>query len=343
MHAHVTPPTVRLADHAITIDDLRNDHRTHLPDHPKLLALLRYLGQTGVETLYWSRPIEEAAAPVGVEARTQAANADARRMAAEAATEAIASAGLSPGDIDAVITSHTVWALPTLDVTLVGDVGLRPDVARIPMATVACAGGVQGLVRATDLVRARPGTRVLVVVSEVLSTSYHRSETTPQHAIYKALFSDSAAACVVSADPLAPGFAIEETWEWVMPDSDDRYWGRLDAAGFHFESTKMAPAAPRDSMPDLVKWLDGWRPSWVVIHPGGPGIIEDVARALDLDPAVAARHAYASLTENGNLGGAGVLDVLRRTHSTPPPAGADGLMVGFGPGFTVTALRGTWR
>jgi hypothetical protein len=43
------------------------------------------------------------------------------------------------------------------------------------------------------------------------------------------------------------------------------------------------------------------------------------------------------------LGGVTVLDVLARTHSDPPVDGADGLLVGFGPGFVTAACRGTWR
>jgi predicted naringenin-chalcone synthase len=85
-----------------------------------------------------------------------------------------------------------------------------------------------------------------------------------------------------------------------------------------------------------------WRPGWGVIHTGGPGIITEVADKLDLT-LHDARHSTASLHEVGNLGGVAVLDVLARTHSDPPVDGADGLLVGFGPGFVTAACRGTWR
>jgi predicted naringenin-chalcone synthase len=221
----------------------------------------------------------------------------------------------------------------------VAELGLRPEVSRIALTTSACAGGVQALARAADLVRARPGATVLVVVSEVLSAIYHRDEDSVESMIYKALFGDSAGACLVTSEPLGPGFAIESTFEFVLPHSLDRYWGQMDATGLHFYSTKKALTAPRDALPHVLHWLGNWRPSFGVIHPGGPRIITDTAAAVGVDP----RHSLTSLSENGNLGGNAVLDVLRRTHTAAPAAGERGLLLAFGPGFTVAAARGTWH
>lgn len=340
MRAHVTEPVVVLPANKITtaeiIEDIRDRHR----DHPRLPVLLRVVEGCGVESRFFTRPFTEAVADTGVARRMSTAFADARDMAVEAAQKALRYNGLAPKDVDAVITSHTTgWGLPNLDVHLVAQLGLRPDVSRIALTTAACAGGAQALTRAADLCRARPGTTVLVVVSEVLSAIYHRDEDTVESMIYKALFGDSAGACVVTSEPLGPGFAIESTFEFVLPDSLDRYWTRLDAAGLHFNSTKKAPAAARDALPHVLDWLGSWRPSFGMIHPGGPKIITDTAAAIGVDP----RHSHDSLAENGNLGGNAVLDVLRRTHGSPPPAGEGGLLLAFGPGFTVAGARGTWR
>ncbi|MFJ2102879.1 hypothetical protein ACIOHR_37645 [Streptomyces anulatus] len=48
--------------------------------------------------------------------------------------------------------------------------GLRPDVARVGLATAACSGGGHGLVHAARFLRGRPGGRALVVAAEQLST-----------------------------------------------------------------------------------------------------------------------------------------------------------------------------
>ena len=50
-----------------------------------------------------------------------------------------------------------------------------------------------------------------------------------------------------------------------------------------------------------------------------------------------------SLHEVGNAGSVSVLDVLARTYTAPPPAGTNGLVLGVGPGVTITACTTTWQ
>ncbi|MGW7520732.1 PhlD [Streptomyces sp. NPDC054796] len=343
MSAYVTRPSVVLPAHKITTAEISDDIRDHHPHHPRLRVALRVVEGCGVTSRFFTRPLTEAVAAKGLLERIRTAFEDACAMAEDAARHALEAHGVEAHEVDAVITSHsTSWAVPNLDIQLIERLGLRPGVSRLAQTNLACAGGVQSLIRATDYVRSRPGAKVLVVVSEVLSAVYHRDEDSIESMIYKALFGDSAGACLVTDAPLGPGFAIEDTFEFVLPDSQDRYWGRLDTAGLHFDSSRKAVSAPADALPHLQEWLGTWRPEFAVVHPGGPRIIDDTARGIGLTPEDA-HHSHTSLTENGNLGGNAVLDILRRTHQTPPPAGAEGLVVAFGPGFTVAAARGTWH
>lgn len=93
------------------------------------------------------------------------------------------------------MTTHTTsWTVPGLDVDLIRQLGLRPDVSRVGLATVACAGGAHALVQAARFVRANPGARVLVVAAEALSTLYHPRTPTLQTVLYGGLFGDSGGA-----------------------------------------------------------------------------------------------------------------------------------------------------
>ncbi|GAA0387756.1 type III polyketide synthase [Streptomyces luteireticuli] len=350
MPAYVARPAIALPDHLVTTDEICDDIRSHHGALPRLESALRIARATGVRTRRFARPLNSptVSGPAGIEERNRTAFTDACRLAEEAARGALAHARLEPSDIDCIVTSHsTSWAVPGLDVHLVAALGLRPDIRRVPMASLACSGGGQALTRAADLISARPGSRCLVVVAETLSAIYHHEDTSVESMIYKTLFGDGAGACVVSDAPASPGFRIDATWEYVLPGSHDRYWGRLDATGLHFDSTRRAINAAGDAMPALRAWLEEgtgeapFRPEWAVVHPGGPRILEDVTEGLGADPKML-RHSWDSLRDNGNLGGVAVLDVLARTHDDPPAPGAPGLLLAFGPGFVVNGSTGGW-
>lgn len=343
MTVYVTRPVVHLADHQVDTGQITADITKHHSDHPRLTAILRAVNTCGVATRYWAQPFDQAVTASDVADRARTAFHDAAAMATHAAAHALNGAHLTPGDIDAVVTSHTTsWAVPQLDIHLINTLRLRPTVTRIPLATLACAGGVHALIRAAHHLRANPGHTVLVAAAEVLSTIYHQEDNSIQAMVYKALFGDSAGACIVTDTPHGPGLAVDDTLEFVLPHSTDRYWGRIDAAGLHFDSTRAALKAAADAIPHLQAWLGDRRPAWAIIHPGGPGIIRDVAAGLGLDQAHTA-HSRASLAENGNLGGVAALDVLARTHTTPPEPRTPGVAVAFGPGFTAAAIHGRWH
>jgi predicted naringenin-chalcone synthase len=345
MTAYVSRPQITLADHKVTTGDILDDIKAHHPDHPRLGAILRVVGNCGVTTRYFTRPLasprRSGTAPV--EERAKTAFADALGMAERAAVEAMDAAGLSPADVTGVVTSHsTGWSVPNLDVHLINRLGLKPTVRRLALTTLACAGGVQALVRACDMVAARPGDRILVVVSEVISSVYNHADTSIEAMIYKGLFGDSAGAVVVTGEPLGEGLAIDDTFEYVLPGSLDRYSGRLDGSGLHFDSTKKALTAADDVLPALLGWTGDSPADFALIHPGSPRIISDTATALGLAPHDS-RHSTDTLAEEGNLGGVSVLRVLDRTHTDAPPAGAHGFAVAYGPGFATAALRVRWN
>ncbi|WHM37538.1 PhlD [Streptomyces sp. BPTC-684] len=353
MPAHIALPAIVLPDHLIATDEICADIRRANPDRPRLEAHLRIARATTVRTRRFTRPLDAptVAGNATVEERNRAAYEDALRLAVRSGRRALAHAGLAPDDIDCVITSHTTsWTVPSLDVALVRELGLRPDVRRVHLSTVGCAGGAHSLVRAHEDIAAHPGSHVLVVVSECLSTAtYNHTDTSRESMIYKVLFGDGSGAVVVSDTPAwsGPSFVIEDTFEYVLPDSIDRYRGRLTAAGLHFDSTAAATTALSDSLPAVRKWLGGSGRAleFAVVHPGGPRILEDAAAGFGLDgdrDHGDLRHAWASLAANGNLGGSAVLDVLARTFAQAPGDRQSGLIIGFGPGFVLAASRGHW-
>ncbi|MEU5660121.1 PhlD [Streptomyces sp. NPDC047737] len=348
MPAYIARPTTVFPAHKVSTAEIIDDIRHHHPQHPRLRSLPRVIANMGVQNRYFTRPLDSptVAGTAGIGDRAAAAFHDALDLAEQACRQALTLHQLEPTDIDAIITTHsTGFSVPNLDIHLMERLGLRPHTRRIALTTMACAGGVQALIRAVDMTAARPGTRTLVVAAEVISAVYNHADDAVEHMIYKALFGDSAAATIVTDQPLGPSIRVDgpaDTYEHVLPNSLPRYAGRADETGFHFDSTKEALTAADDVLPALLGWL-GPRTlvDYAVIHPGSPRIISDTARALGLD-AHDARHSTDTLADEGNLGGPSVLRVLERTHDEPPQDGTHGVLVAYGPGFNTAAIRGSW-
>ena len=77
---------------------------------------------------------------------------------AEAACAAIEKAGLTPDQIDGMVTvSTTGIATPSLEARVGPRIGLRADARRVPVFGLGCAGGVNGLALAARLASSEPG------------------------------------------------------------------------------------------------------------------------------------------------------------------------------------------
>ncbi|MEU5900254.1 type III polyketide synthase [Streptomyces venezuelae] len=346
--AHVTRPSVVFPPHEITTADIADDTRNHAPsDSPLLGRLDSLMASLQVERRRFIAPLNSVAASGSVDCRNQIALEGMLQLGEQAAQDALRSAGLTARDIDIVITSHsTTLATPGLDVHLVNRLGLRPDVWRVPSTQLGCVGGAHTLTLAARLADASPGSRVLVVVSEALSTVYQRDDTTITGLIYRALFGDSAGACIVSSDALGAGLHVRRGWQYTVPGTQDYYALHTETDGMHFTSTRNAPSGVNHLAAPLWQWLheaDGdWTPDLVIAHPGGPAVLNLTAKALNC-PVGLLSHSWDSLRERGNLGGVSILDILARTQDESPRHGSRTLVLGVGPGLTGAAIEGTWH
>uniref|UniRef100_N1R5K4 Chalcone synthase n=1 Tax=Aegilops tauschii TaxID=37682 RepID=N1R5K4_AEGTA len=95
-------------------------------------------------------------------------------------------------------------------------------------------------------------------------------------------------------------------------------------------------SSPFGIMSDGTKWND----MFFVVHPGIRGIIDHIDGALRLDPGKLAA-SRTVLRDYGNMLGATlifVLDEQRMRMEEDGERGEWGVMMGFGPGFTVETM-----
>ncbi|HLO78706.1 MAG TPA: 3-oxoacyl-[acyl-carrier-protein] synthase III C-terminal domain-containing protein [Magnetospirillum sp.] len=262
------------------------------------------------------------------------------RLSELAIVTCLARAGIGLGQVDAIVAvSTTGICTPSLDALLIDHLSLRPDVVRLPIFGLGCAGGVLGLARAAALAQSLPGRNILLVVTELCGLTFRPQERTPANAVATALFGDGCAAALVSTS--ADGPAIAASGEHTWPNS-------LDVMGWRVEDDGLGVVFSRDIPPLITRLFRQALNDWLgrnglarddirgfCCHPGGAKVVAALEQALDL-PADALADERAVLREYGNMSAATVLFVAERRLRRPLPGRT--LMTALGPGFTAAFL-----
>jgi alkylresorcinol/alkylpyrone synthase len=308
---------------------------------PALERLLPVFANTGIRARYSSVPIEWYDGPHGWAERNRIYIAAALDLLETTAGKLLERAGIARHQVDAVVTvSTTGIATPSLDALLVERMGLRPDVRRLPIFGLGCAGGVIGLARAASQALAAPGERVLLLVVELCALSFRRDDWSKSNIVATALFGDGAAGALLSTKGVGP--AIVASGEHTWP-------GSLDVMGWDITDDGFGAVFSRD-IPQLVATqLRGVTDQFLgrhglalddidcfVCHPGGIKVVGAIEHAFGLPQGDLAA-ARRVLRDYGNMSAATVMFVLEQMLSEAPQWKL-ALMNALGPGFTAGFL-----
>ena len=265
----------------------------------------------------------------------------AQELFERAATAAIAKAGLKPSDIDGVVSvSTTGIATPSLEARVGPKLGLRPDIRRVPVFGLGCAGGVSGLATAARLSGAEPGTNWLLVTVETCSISIRLDSDDPAAVVATALFGDGAAAAVVRSGAHCIG-RITGAAEKLWPDTQRIMGWDVEDPGLAVVFDRAIPPFIEENLEsaicDMLASLGVGRGDIdrLCCHPGGVKVIDAIETALDL-PQGELNLEREVLRDFGNMSAPSVLFVLERLIERGLPKRI--LMTAFGPGFTCSGL-----
>ncbi len=272
-------------------------------------------------------------------------------MGADALRGALRTAGLRPDDVDLLMfTSVTGVAAPSVDARLVGRLGLRPDVKRLPVFGLGCVAGAAGVARLHDYLLGRPDDVAVLLSVELCSLTFQRHDASTANLVATALFGDGAAAVVALGSGRASGAGPEvvATRSRMYPDTEHVMGWDIRSSGFKVLLDPAVPDVVRRYLADDVREFlaeHGLKPKDVahwVCHPGGPKVLEAVSEVLSL-PDGALDVTWRSLAEVGNLSSASVLHVLRDTlEQRRPEPGSPGLLMAMGPGFCCELVLLRW-
>lgn len=265
----------------------------------------------------------------------------AEQLFVDAAASAIEKAGLSPEEIDGIVTvSTTGIATPSLDARAAQRVGFRDDIRRVPVFGLGCAGGISGLATAARLASAEPGSKWLMVTVETCSISIRLDSDDPAAVVATALFGDGAAAAIVAAGEHCLAH-IRGSAEKLWPDT-------LRIMGWDVEDPGLAVVFDRAIPPFIEAELASAVDEMLVklgiqrgdidrfcCHPGGVKVIDAIESALAL-PQGQLNIEREILNDYGNMSAPTVLFVLERLIQRGLPRRV--MMTAFGPGFTCAGL-----
>lgn len=306
--------------------------------------LRRFHANAGVEQRHLALPLEDYARLEGFGQANDRFIEVGVQLGAQALTDALKAADLTPGDVDLVIsTTVTGLAVPSLDARIAALVGLRPDVKRVPIVGLGCVAGAGGIARLEDyLVGHRDEVAVLIAV-ELCSLTIQRDDVSVPNLVASGLFGDGAAAVVAVGDDRSmdlPGrVEVLASRSHLYPDSERTMGWDVSSSGLKIVLDAAVPDVIRRYLGDDVdgfltdRGLTRADVEWWVCHPGGPKVLEAIEGALAL-PRSAVGLTWDSLARIGNLSSASVLHVFEDTlRDRPPRPGSYGMLMAMGPGF----------
>jgi predicted naringenin-chalcone synthase len=288
-------------------------------------------------------PLLEDVSGWSTERRMRRYQVEAVPLGKEAVGRALTAAGVAADELGLfAVCSCTGYATPGLDILLARDMGMSPRVQRLFVGHMGCYAALPGLGTVSDYVTARERP-ALLLCAELTSLHLQPAGTRAdiQQIVSHALFSDAAAAVVLTPGDDRPGYAVREVAAVTDTTTADHMTWEITDLGFRMGLSPQVPAVLSLHVRALVDELlsrhdltigdvDGW-----AVHPGGPKIMDVVQEHLGL-PAEALAASRDVLATYGNCSSPTVLLVLDALRRRPRPP-RHVVLLAFGPGLTLYA------
>jgi len=291
---------------------------------------------------------EEVFSNTSFEARNEIYMREVIKLGSKVLQKALDQASWKPEALDYIITvSCTGIMIPSLDAYLINNLGLRPDVVRLPVTEMGCAAGISGMIYARNFLKANPGKRAAVIAIESPAATFQLEDFSMANIVSAAIFGDGAACVLLSSyeDDLGPELIDDEMFHFK--ESTDLMGFQLRNSGLQMVLSAEVPDHIEKHFPAIIhpflqrNGLAIADVTHLIFHPGGKKIVQ-LVEGLFSSLGKNLDDTREILRQYGNMSSATVLYVLERIMASPPAPGDYGLMLSFGPGFSAQRILLKW-
>lgn len=316
-------------------------HRMFSASFPQTDRLIFAFDNTEIKTRNFCKPIPYYTGNTTFEQRNNDYIATSLEYSIQAIEGCLDKAGLRKEDItDILFISTSGLATPSMDAQIINKLRLNPNVRRMPLWGLGCAGGVSGMAKASDVAKANPDAIVLVVSVELCSLTLLKNDYSKSNFIGSSLFSDGIAACIIKGD----NYGKDEPVTYFAANSK-LYYDSLDVMGWEFQDSGFKVLFSKDIptfisehvLEDITGFISKHDLQLsdiknFIFHPGGKKVLDAYQDALPVDGDFL-KNTRTIMNENGNMSGVTVLYVLEKFMDEGFEDGY-GLMLAMGPGFS---------
>ena len=253
---------------------------------------------------------------------------NAPKVSSAAATRALASAGITVGDIDALVVSTcTGYLCPGLTSYISERLGLRAGIYLADMVGHGCGAALPNLQLANAFISSGQANRVLCICVEICSAAFYL-DNDPGVLISACLFGDGAGAIVVGKGPATNLPSIEWRAFQTVLNTRDRELLRFETRDGMLRNVldKSVPllvvehvrqvldsvlATSALSQSDIQEW---------VVHSGGRDVLAALQSGLQI-PAEKLNWSTQVLREHGNVSSPSVIFALEKALAAKAPGG----------------------
>ena len=320
------------------IDDVANQW---LGSPAKRQKFVRISRNSGVNNRFFIQPYNEIIKQSGLNQRSIIFENLGKGLLKKSITKTLALSSLATADIDGLLySSCSMPSIPSVDATVVQELGFSPNLYRLPVFQHGCIGGVMNLSLASRLIKS--SNAILVSSLEVCSLVFQNGNDDDTQLVGAAIFSDGAATALVEKGNCKLNFV--DVYSYLIPNTQFLMGYDIRDDGFHLKLDRLLPKMLVDTCPEVIynflqkneltiNDVDYW-----LFHPGGKKILDFLDNSLELaaDKSYFAREVLA---ECGNMSSATIFFVLNKFLSdTKYKSNQNVVMMGIGPGLTIELI-----